>query len=103
PLCYAAFQPFLTGTSFAFLPGVPPRVDPGALDFAAYVQRRTARLAVDGQVQIAIPGLELPLELRDLSLGGFAIVAPRPYWKGMTHWFTFSTFRGGAERSVTLV
>ena len=82
---------------------MPPRVDPGALEFAAAVQRRTARLAVNGQVQVAIPGLDLMLELRDLSFGGFGMVAPRPFWKGMTHRFVFSTFSGGAGRSITLV
>jgi hypothetical protein len=79
---------------------VPPRVDPGAREFAAAVQRRTARLAVNGQVQVAISGLDLTLELRDLSFGGFGMTAPRPFWKGMTHRFVFSTPAG---RSISLV
>lgn len=62
--------------------------------------RRSARLAVEGQVRVAIPSLDLKLELRDLSFGGFAIMATRPFWRGMTHWFTFSTSTG---QSITLV
>ena len=82
---------------------MPPRVDPGALEFAAAVQRRTARLAVNGQVQVTIPGTDAALELRDMSFGGFAITASRPFWKSMTHRFMFSTLAGGVGRSITLV
>lgn len=64
------------------------------------MQRRTARHPVNGQLAIAIRGMDLSVELRDLSFGGFAIVAPRQFWRGMTHWFTFSTPAG---RTVTLV
>lgn len=63
-------------------------------------RRRTARLIAAGQLRVAIPSLDLNLELRDLSFGGFAIVAPRPFCKGLTHWFTFSAGQG---QSITLV
>lgn len=79
---------------------VHPRLHRGAVEFAALLQRRWARLAVNGQIQVAIRDLDLALELRDLSFGGFAVHAPRPFWKGMTHWFTFSTPAG---QSITLV
>ena len=70
------------------------------MDFAAASRRRAARLLVHGQVQVAISGLDLPVELRDLSFCGFGIQAPRQFFKGMTHWFTFSTAAGS---SVSLV
>jgi hypothetical protein len=63
-------------------------------------RRRTTRLSVDGRLSVVIPGLNVGLELRDLSFGGFAVVAPRAFWRGMTHWFTFSTLNG---ESTTLV
>ena len=88
----------LSSAVFA-LPNVPPRMDPSAW-LAASARRRAARLAVHGQVQVAISGLDLPLELRDLSFCGFGIRAPRQFFKGMTHWFTFSTAAGS---SVSLV
>lgn len=63
-------------------------------------RRRTARLAVDGQLLVAIPSLELDLQLRDMSFGGFAVVSPKSFWRGMTHWFTFTTQTG---ESIMLV
>ena len=62
--------------------------------------RRSARLPAAGQVRVEIGGTEVALHLHDLGLGGVAITAPRPFWKGMTHRFTVET-RDGA--SVTLV
>jgi hypothetical protein len=66
----------------------------------APLNRRAVHLPADGQVRIEMPDLKLELKLRDLGFDGFNVVAPRPFWKGMTHWFTF-TARSG--ESVTLV
>jgi hypothetical protein len=62
--------------------------------------RRPGHLAADGQVRLEIPAAKLEVRLRDLGYDGFNIVAPRPFWKGMTHWFTFTSRSG---ESVTLV
>ncbi len=62
--------------------------------------RRAVHLPADGQVRIEMPDVKLELKLRDLGYDGFNIVAPRPFWKGMTHWFTFTSRSG---ESVTLV
>jgi hypothetical protein len=51
-------------------------------------------------VHVQIAGLALPLELRDLGFDGFAVVAPKPFWRGMTHRFTFV---GHSGLEVTLV
>jgi hypothetical protein len=72
------------------------RVDP----VLAALQRRWARLPAGAQLRVEIADLPVELLLRDLTFGGFAIVAPRPFWKGMTHRFTFATRAGG---SLTLV
>jgi hypothetical protein len=52
------------------------------------------------QVNVQIAGLALALELRDLGLHGFAVVTSRPFWRGMTHRFTFASDSGP---EVTLV
>lgn len=72
------------------------RVDP----VLVALSRRWARLPASGHLRVEIPDLQVELRLRDLSFGGFAIVAPRPFWKGMTHRFLFATRSG---ESVTLV
>jgi hypothetical protein len=46
------------------------------------------------QVHVQIAGLALLLELRDLGFDGFAVVAARPFWRGMTHRFTFASDSG---------
>ena len=63
-------------------------------------RRRSARFVPTAHLTIRITTLEVPLDLRDLSFGGFAISAPRPFKTGLTHWFTFSTDKG---LGVTLV
>jgi hypothetical protein len=72
------------------------RVDP----VLAALTRRSARLPVVGKLQVAIQNLPIDLRLRDLSYSSFAIVASRPFWRGMTHRFTFATQSG---ESITLV
>jgi hypothetical protein len=72
------------------------RVDPVLTALA----RRSARLPAAGQVRVEIGGTDIALHLHDLGFGGFAITAPRPFWKGMTHRFTFETHDGA---SITLV
>ena len=49
---------------------------------------------------MTIRGLNLVADLRDLSGFGFAIVASKRFWQGMTHQFTFSVASG---LEVTLV
>jgi hypothetical protein len=63
-------------------------------------RRRTVRIEVDGKLSVAIPTLNVDLHLKDMSFGGFAVVSPRSFWRGMTHWFTFSTRTG---QSIMLV
>ena len=63
-------------------------------------QRRTARLLPTAAVTVRIPGLRVAVEIRDLSFGGFALVASRRFWKGMTHQFAFA---GATGYEVTLV
>jgi hypothetical protein len=67
---------------------------------AVIESRKAPRVLPSAGLGVRIPGLSLPLEIRDLSVGGFAIVAEKPFWRGMTHWFTFS-MPSGVE--VTLV
>ena len=61
---------------------------------------RRPRVVPSARLGVRIQGLTLPLEIQDMSFGGFAIVASKPFWRGMTHWFTFSTASGF---EVTLV
>jgi hypothetical protein len=51
-------------------------------------------------VHVEIAGLALTLELRDLGFDGFGLVASKPFWRGMTHRFTF---RSASGLQVTLV
>jgi hypothetical protein len=72
------------------------RVDPVLLALS----RRSTRLATDGSLAIDMPEVKVDIELRDLSFGGFSIAASRPFWRGMTHWFTLSTRSGESIRLV---
>ena len=45
-------------------------------------------------LRVEIAGLGLPVEVRDLSRGGFATVASKGFWRGMTHRFTFASPSG---------
>jgi hypothetical protein len=57
-------------------------------------RRRHVRRLPAGGVRVQIAGLALTLELCDLCLDGFAVVTTRPFWRGMTHRFTFSSDAG---------
>ena len=57
-------------------------------------RRRTPRLVPTGHLAVSIASQPLPIELRNLSFGGFAIAAPRPFKVGLTHRFTFSNDTG---------
>jgi len=57
-------------------------------------QRRAVRLLPTNELRVHIAGLALTVEIRDLSFGGFAIIATRPFWRGMTHRFTFASSSG---------
>jgi hypothetical protein len=74
----------------------PDRVDPVLLA----MRRRSIRLPANGNVRVEMPNTKVKLERRDLGFGGFAIVAPRPFCKGLTHWFSFAS---GMGDPVTLV
>jgi hypothetical protein len=63
-------------------------------------RRRSARIVPTAHLTVTIPTLAVPLELRNLSFGGFAISAPRPFKTGLTHRFTFAADNG---LEVTLV
>ena len=64
------------------------------------MSRRSIRLPANGNVRVEMPNMKVKVELRDLGFGGFAIVAPRPFCKGLTHWFSFAS---GMGEPVTLV
>lgn len=66
---------------------------------ASATGRRWPRLVPDHQIGVAIPSLRVALTLRDLSLGGFAVSAPRPFTVGITHRFLF-TAEGGKEITI---
>ena len=57
-------------------------------------QRRSSRLIPTTGVRVTISGLTADLQLQNLSFGGFAVTAPRPFWRGMTHRFTFASDSG---------
>ena len=56
--------------------------------------RRWPRLVPDRQISVTIPSLRVELSLRDLSVGGFAVSAPRPFTVGITHRFLFTSEEG---------
>lgn len=56
--------------------------------------RRWPRLVPDREISVTIPSLKVALTLRDLSVGGFAVSAPRPFTVGTTHRFVFSAEDG---------
>jgi hypothetical protein len=57
-------------------------------------RRRSARIVPTGHLVVSIPGLATPLELRNMSFGGFAIAAGRPFKTGFTHRFQFANDSG---------
>ena len=58
-------------------------------------ERRAVRRPLAPGIVIAVEGwVGLPVELKDLSLGGFAISSAKPFSSGMTQDFTF-TREGG--------
>jgi len=61
--------------------------------------RRWPRLVPDREISVTIPSLRVTLTLRDLSVGGFAVSAPRPFTVGITHRFLF-TAEGGVEITI---
>jgi len=63
--------------------------------------RRTERVAPSTELIVQLQGSDLPVELWDVSLGGFAIRCRRPFHIGMTHRFVFTAVADG--RSTTLV
>lgn len=52
--------------------------------------RRSPRLVPTAAVTVRLGETDLPISIHDLSLGGFAIVCPRPFSPGMTHRFTLA-------------
>ena len=63
--------------------------------------RRSLRLIPTVPVVVRLDSSDLPMELYDLSLGGFAVLAERPFAPGMTHRFTFEVPSEGL--TVTIV
>src|SRR5207253_2222188 len=63
-------------------------------------RRQTARLLPTTNISVDVAGLPHQLDLRDLSYGGFAIIAARPFWMGMTYRFTFKSAAGLAVALV---
>jgi hypothetical protein len=70
---------------------MPPLSEPSTASAAG---RRWPRLVPDRHISVVIPSLRVTLTLRDLSVGGFAVSAPRPFTVGITHRFLFSTESG---------
>lgn len=64
------------------------------------LRRKHVRIVPSGHLKVSIVNSPLPVELHDLSLGGFALTASRPFPIGLTHRFLFAT-SSGVE--VTLV
>ena len=60
--------------------------------------RRNPRFLANGLIAVEILYADLTLELRDLGAGGFSIIAPRAFPRGMTHRFTFATPAGQSVR-----
>jgi hypothetical protein len=56
--------------------------------------RASARVVPTSGLHVAINGLDAALQLHNLGFGGFAVIAPRPFWRGMTHRFTFACRSG---------
>lgn len=62
--------------------------------------RRAVRLRPMTWVTAEIENVLVTVELRDLSPKGFAIIAAKPFWMGMTHRFNFTIASGPALRIV---
>ena len=74
---------------------MPPLTDSVTASATASASgRRWPRLVPDRQISVTIPSLKTQLTLRDLSVGGFAVSAPRPFTVGITHRFLFSSEAG---------
>jgi hypothetical protein len=52
--------------------------------------RQGERIVPRTTVTLHLHGLDLPMELLDLSLGGFAATSPRPFKPTVTHRFTIA-------------
>jgi hypothetical protein len=63
--------------------------------------RRSARLPPTVDVVVRLEHTDLRMRLKDVSLGGFAAFAPRPFAAGMTHRFTIEVPSHGV--AVTIV
>jgi len=53
--------------------------------------RRAPRLAVLGQIHGRVAALDVPVALKDLGPGGFALVSPVEFFPGAIHEFQFTT------------
>ncbi len=61
--------------------------------------RRDVRHLPTTRIAVAVEDLGgLPVELFDLSGGGFAIISSKPFWTGMTYRFCFTTASGRTFR-----
>jgi hypothetical protein len=54
-------------------------------------RRRDLRLQILGQLYGHVVALDVPLAVRNLSAGGFAIESPVPFRAGASHQFRFTT------------
>jgi hypothetical protein len=71
------------------MPTIPVAASRPPVDSSA-----SSRILLTTGLRVVINGLDAEIQLHNLGFGGFAVVAPRPFWRGMTHRFTFATRSG---------